>query len=113
MPNDPQFKKKKYLLNSSFVFLLIGHLFSIVAIVKLVRATLWGLKHKDHFFSCFLSYMGSDLLSGETLMDGSIQIKRVGPNPIVGLILLFAIPIAFYLVWFFLRRTGLQYKEPE
>ncbi len=46
-------------------------------------------------------------------MDGSIQIKRVGPNPIVGLIILLAIPIAFYLVWFLLRRMGLQYKEPE
>ncbi|HNQ78020.1 MAG TPA: hypothetical protein PKJ37_02945 [Acidobacteriota bacterium] len=113
MPNDSQLKKKKYFLNCSLVCLLAGHLFSIVAIIKLVRATLWGLKHKDHFFTCFLSYMGSDLLSGETLMDGSIQIKRVGPNPIVGLIILLAIPIAFYLVWFLLRRMGLQYKEPE
>ena len=101
-------KGNRYMQYSQ-VFLWLGHILSLLILIKMMKAISWGLQNKEDFLTCFLSSFGStDLLVEQKLVDGSFQFSRVGPDPLVGTLILIIIPIALYSCSYVLRK---KWKE--
>ena len=72
--NADHVKRNRYIQYSQF-FLWIGHILSLMIVLKMIKAILWGLKNKEDFIASFFSSFGStDLLVEKELADGSFQI---------------------------------------
>jgi hypothetical protein len=96
--------KIRLLAIGSFCFLLLGHFFTMMGFIRLIEAALWGLKNKGTFWQSFMSTLASDILQSETLPDGTIIFKRIGPGPTSELIMLIILPMICYFIWYFLRK---------
>lgn len=94
----------------SFCFLLLGHVFTAIGILRLIEAALWGFNKKDTFSQSFLSALASANMQSRTLTDGTITFQRIGLSPTSELIMLIIIPLVCYFAWYSLRkiRKGME-----